>query len=225
MSREARPGGGTGERRGPHPGGGGTDASRAAWWAEVRSRLSAAAAREQASRVDALLERRARELAAPLPTERGSAERRDHLVVTVAGGRFALPAGRVDGVAPARRVTRLPGAPPFVLGLSHHRGDVVAVLDAARLLGAPGEAAREGGFLVLLRDEGARFALAVDGVAGVETVAGEEVRPVPAGSGWEVAYVAGVAPGGLAVVDVERLLADEGLVVRQDPSRSALEEQ
>lgn len=206
---------------------GGAEASqsRAEWWDSVKARLAAATREPTPEEVGRLLAARARELAAPLEPERATGELLDHLVVAAAGGRFAVPAAYVGAVLPLGRVTRLPGTPPFVLGLAHHRGDVVSVLDAGRLLGVSGARPPEGGFLVLLQEGEMRFGLAVEDVPGVEALGQDEVEPVPAGSGWGGAYASGVAPGGLVVLDAARLLGDEALIVGHDTFHPAQEEQ
>lgn len=91
----------------------------------------------------------------------------------------ALPLAHVRETMRALPRQPVPGMPPFVLGVSVIRGQVVPVLDLAALLGA-GAAAPGARYVTL--DLGARqVALAVEEVAGVRTLpaaAMAEVAPL-----------------------------------------------
>jgi purine-binding chemotaxis protein CheW len=58
-----------------------------------------------------------------------------HLVVGLAGGRYAVPVTSVREVIRTSRLAPIPGAPPAVLGIANLRGEMLAILDAATLLG------------------------------------------------------------------------------------------
>ncbi|MHB1222930.1 MAG: chemotaxis protein CheW [Gemmatimonadaceae bacterium] len=57
------------------------------------------------------------------------------LAFVVAGRLFGCPLADVREIIPARPATRLPGAPPHVLGLVNLRGTLLTVLDLALALG------------------------------------------------------------------------------------------
>lgn len=83
---------------------------------------------------------------------------------------FGVPIESVDEVLPNQPITRVPGAPRHVLGLIHHRGRVVTVIDGAGLLTYEIHTAwsgqcLEGMRIVVLRNEGA--AILVDRVDDV----------------------------------------------------------
>ncbi len=143
----------------------------------------------------------------------------------VAGQDFALPIGSVKETLPERPLTRLFLVPPFVAGLINLRGEVVAVLDLAALLGlsggrvearidphgAPSPFGRsEGRNIVVLRANllpGARdprnaanrpaAGLLVDRLDGVHDLPPGELKPPPATLQAEpAAYLEGVAQNG-----------------------------
>jgi len=76
----------------------------------------------------AVLERRARALAAPPPPPDERAWH-DVVVFTLGGERFAAPADQVLEAVPLGVPTPLPGAPAHVLGVINHRGRVLGVFD------------------------------------------------------------------------------------------------
>jgi purine-binding chemotaxis protein CheW len=59
------------------------------------------------------------------------------LLLPVHRDRYAMPLRMVQEVLEPRSVTRLPGAPPAVLGILNVRGVVVGVVDTGVLLGLP----------------------------------------------------------------------------------------
>jgi purine-binding chemotaxis protein CheW len=83
----------------------------------------------------------------------------------VGGEQYAAPVAGVAAVAGLDEVTKVPGAPPAVLGVRNLRGQILPVIDLAALLGT-GHAGRPQRLLVA-EAGGRRACLAVDGVSGV----------------------------------------------------------
>jgi len=104
------------------------------------------------------------------------------LVVEVAGGRWAIPLAGVVEVMREARVIRVPGGVPAVHGMVNHRGRIVTVASATRVLELPGDP-RPGGDIVILQWQQHRFGVAVDAVIEL----GSEART------------------GLAEIDLERI--------------------
>jgi purine-binding chemotaxis protein CheW len=149
------------------------------------------------------------------------------------GQEFALPITGVKETIAARPLTRLPHCPPCVAGLINLRGDVVAVLDLARLLDlphAPLPAPPEGRRIILLRGAGPRAlcGLLCDALSAAQRLPEGAVRPLPdALPETPRAYLRGMArleeepaPGGalgeragrlLLLLDLDRVLAAEPL--------------
>ena len=121
------------------------------------------------------------------------------LVVGVAGRRYAIRLEEARQVIRARSVTRVPGAPAWVMGVLNVRGSVVPVGDLRALGGRSRAAAREG--LVLLVEQGGRLA----GLRVAEVVG---VRPAALASGREVVPAGHPSAGGLPATGVARLTPD-----------------
>jgi chemotaxis signal transduction protein len=88
-----------------------------------------------------------------------------HVRVRAGGEHYALPVEGVREIARRDRITPVPGAPAAVLGVWNLRGDVIAALDLAALLGLEGSA--EEGRIVVAERAGLRAGLAVDEVTDV----------------------------------------------------------
>jgi purine-binding chemotaxis protein CheW len=95
------------------------------------------------------------------------------LVFRVSGRAYACEVSAVREVVPLERLTRLPGAPPAILGLINVRGSIVTVVNSGAVL-HPSTAARPL-TMVLVVDAGARgVGLAVERVADVRALRAEE---------------------------------------------------
>lgn len=164
--------------------------------------------------LERLLAARARALAAPRPDRaREEAGARLVLVFVVARERYGIETRWLHAVVPRARWTRLPGAPPALLGLTAFRGEPLAVFDLRALLG--GDQQPVGGQVaVVLGEDAPELALAADELEGVLRVRDEQLRPPPPGAaGLARIPTCGVLESGVAVLDAVALLADPRLVI------------
>jgi purine-binding chemotaxis protein CheW len=127
---------------------------------------------------------------------------------------FALPVARVQEILDLCPITRLPHAPPHLLGLIDVRGESVAVADLRRLLGqtpAPDSSATR--IIVLwlaLPDTRRMVALKTDRVIEVADLDPGGLDPVPEKGmfNWDDRLIAGIGRRNgrfIAVLDLERM--------------------
>ena len=98
-----------------------------------------------------------------------------HVVVRLGGGRFALPMDAVAEVGRTPSVTRVPGTPAWVSGVTNWRGRILGVLDLRLLLGVPADAGD--GRLVVLARGGVAVGVVAERVDGVLVVDPEALEP------------------------------------------------
>jgi chemotaxis signal transduction protein len=152
----------------------------------------------------------------------------DKLVCFELGGQaFGLPIRSVKETLPLRPLTRVFLVPPEVAGLMNLRGEVIAVLDLARMVGLAHARPRAGdpdAAVVVLRlpeapgrpQTRAACGLMVDRLLGVRDVsAGSVAEPPPSVDGEAASYLRGVAAvdesTALLLLDPERVLGSERL--------------
>ena len=99
-----------------------------------------------------------------------------HVVVRLGGGRFALPMDAVAEVGRTPGVTRVPGTPHWVRGVTNWRGRILGVLDLCDLLGLPGVDAGDGRLVVLSRG-GSMVGVVAERVDGVLEIDTEALEP------------------------------------------------
>jgi chemotaxis signal transduction protein len=144
----------------------------------------------------------------------------------LAGQAFGLPIRAVKETLPMRPLTRVCLVPPVVAGLMNLRGEVVAVLDLAQLVGLPGARDVADPSVVILRvpeSWGARgqgraaCGLLVDKLLGVRDLDESALRePPPSLEAEAASYLRGVvkmedSAAALAVLDPDRVLGSERL--------------
>jgi len=133
---------------------------------------------------------------------------------------FAVPADAVVEVLRGDRLTRVPLAPPGVLGLAHLRGRIVPVVDPAGMLGIDRSVPLRATHLVIaLEDDW--YGLVIDEMLDVVEIPADEVQQTSAaGPDQAGGPLAGVfaAPGRLVhLVDLERMIHS---LVRPRPQAS-----
>jgi purine-binding chemotaxis protein CheW len=128
--------------------------------------------------------------------------------VSIAGEPFAIEAGLIHEVVRAPPITPLPGAPAFLAGVAAHRGDVLAVVDLAQLLGRGATGLSGRSRMAIARADGMVVAVLADEVLGLSRFATGALHPAPLGAqGAEL--LSGVIFEGriLHILDLRRALA------------------
>lgn len=130
------------------------------------------------------------------------------------GERYCVESQFVREVHVLRDLTPVPGTPDFVLGILNVRGQILAVLDLARILGVAPVEDTPPSRAVLLHAGSMEFAVPVDAVLGARAIDAAAVQPVPRHvDGSHARYLRGVTAESIGVLDVEALLRDPALVV------------
>jgi purine-binding chemotaxis protein CheW len=191
-------------------------------WSQLRYRLAQAAERLTQPVADAEARRRIlRARACRAARESVPGEDRTAQVPAVefllAHERFALETTWVREVVPLRDLTPLPGTPAFVAGLINVRGHILSVVDLKAFFELPAKGLPDLNRVVVLGNGRIEFGLLIDTLIGITNVCVDELQPaLPTHSGVRAEYLRGLTPQRLAVLDGARILADPGIVVRQE---------
>ena len=96
-------------------------------------------------------------------------------LVVLGGEQFAIDVRNLREVMIVEKLTAVPGAPAFVRGVANLRGEVLAILDVASVLGLPSCGAGPAGKALVLEPASSQVAIVVDEILGLETF--DELRP------------------------------------------------
>jgi purine-binding chemotaxis protein CheW len=114
----------------------------------------------------------------------------------------------VQGVRTIGHITRVPGVPPFYRGVVNVRGQVITVLDLRLFFEMPGDGDAVPDELVIVGNGDLTLGLLAHNVEGVATIPLESIEPVD-----NMRYALGVTRTRLVLLDIQRLLQDDQLVV------------
>lgn len=152
-----------------------------------------------------------RDLSAAVPGADGLQMQSMYCTFSIAGQLYGIPVAQVQEVLLGQLLTRVPLAPPTVVGLINLRGQIVTAIDMRRVLGLPASADANEQMNVVLRYEGVPVSLLVDGINDILAPQGPMEPPPEALRRQMSDFIAGVFQlerALLLVLDIDRILGD-----------------
>ena len=173
--------------------------------------LRSASSFESASRT--VLDDRARRLATAT-TRTDHADTIELLTFAVNGARYGIETGFAIEVLRATTPARVPGTPPWWVGVVNLHGEILAVADLCPLVGSGRRNSTELVPVLVLGGDRAEFGIAVDRVESATRVDPTEILALP-GERSGAGVLRGVMRDGLLILDGTRLLSDPRLFLDQ----------
>lgn len=174
-----------------------------------------------------ILEDRARLLARTTEKEDDSKEILEVQTFHLGTEYLGVPTGMVREIQllRAHRWSRVPCAPPFIVGLVNLRGRIYSIMDLAAYWGLPSRPISENSHILLVKginssdNKEIELTLLTDDCSEVRLITIEELSPPPSTISAKVqAYLRGVTPDMMLVIDLESLLSDPNIVVSEGES-------
>ena len=191
-------------------------------WSEVKQRLETARVAIEhiwaptAGETKRVLEERARALARQPARAEAADEWIEVLEFTLAHERYAVASEYVREVYPLEELTPLPCTPPFVLGIVNLRGEILSVIDIKKFFDLPEKGLTDLNKVIVLESEGMVFGMVADAIGGVHRILRADIQPsLPTLTGIREDYLQGVTAERVVILDAEKLLHDEKLVVNE----------
>jgi len=192
-------------------------------WSAVHRRLqSVNAAIERAvtpsvGEKNSTLKERARILAREARSNEAGEEYIEIVEFLLAQERYGIETRHIREVYPLKELTPLPSTPPFVLGVVNARGRIVPVVDIKTIFGLPDRGLTDRNKLIIVRANGMELGLLADTIVGVQRVPLQDIQPsLPTLSGIRAEYLEEVIKESKVIIDAERVLLDEKLLVHGD---------
>jgi purine-binding chemotaxis protein CheW len=165
----------------------------------------------------AILRGRARALARVADDGVPDGQSLEILEFALANERYAVETRFVDEVQHLHALTTLPGTPPFVRGVVNLRGRILPVYDLKKFFALPEAGLTDLHRIVVVRRADFVLGLLADQVIGVRTLSRTTLAPSLATlTGIGAEFLLGVSEQRLVVLDLERILAEEKLVIDDD---------
>lgn len=157
-------------------------------------------------RFEAILDERAKALAAATNgTDRSTADS-THLVVESGGIRFALAKEAISRILVQPKATRIPSAPVGLEYVIHADGKITSMIDLSRLVDESAGTTRIRESVVLAESHGRRLGLFVDRIVGLERILDDAITARDGGADAENPII-GTTASIVVVVDVPLLVA------------------
>jgi purine-binding chemotaxis protein CheW len=114
-------------------------------------------------------------------------------------------------------LTPLPGTPAFVMGLANVRGQILSVIDIKKFFGLPEKGLTDLNKVIVVRTQQMELGILADAVLGVRAIGLSELQTsLPTLTGIRAEYLRGITKDPLVVLDVEKILSNEKIVVNDD---------
>lgn len=192
-------------------------------WHEVKRRQEAALiAIEQiwaptAENVRRILQARAQTLAFEAPPIEDANASIEVIEFILAHERYAVASEYVREVYPLEDFTPLPCTPAYVLGIINLRGEILSVIDIKKFFDLPEKGITDLNKVIVLESEGVVFGILADVISGVRRIVRAGIQPsLPTLTGIRENYLLGVTDERVVILDAEKLLTDEKLIVQEE---------
>lgn len=130
---------------------------------------------------------------------------------------YAIESRCVREVCLLEDLTPLPCTPAFVLGIANVRGEILSVIDIKKFFELPEKGLTDLNKILILEARGMRFGVLADAVAGVRHIPVAAIRPsLPTLTGIREEFLRGVTAERTVILDAERLLSAQSIVVREE---------
>jgi purine-binding chemotaxis protein CheW len=164
-----------------------------------------------------ILKARAKALAGESVEGETAAECLELLEFRLAYETYGIEMRHIQETAPLKELTPLPGTPAFVLGLINLRGRILSVIDIKKFFDLPEKGLTDLNKIIVLQREGMEFGLLADEILGVRLISRGEIYPsLPTLTGVREEYLMGVTRERTVLLDGQKLLNDENLVVNDE---------
>jgi purine-binding chemotaxis protein CheW len=176
------------------------------------------------SDVRQILEERARLLARTTEKKEDAEESLEVQTFHLGAEYLGVPTGMVHEIQllRAHRWSRVPCAPPFIVGIVNLRGRIYSIMDLAAYWGLPSRPVSENSHILLVKgfnrsdNKEIELTLLTDDCSEVRLITIDELSPPPSTISAKVqAYLRGVTPDMMLVIDLESLLSDPHIVVSE----------
>ncbi len=135
---------------------------------------------------------------------------------------YGMESKHIREIYPLRDFTPIPGTPSFVLGLTNVRGQILSVIDLKKFFELPEKGLGELNKIIIVGNEAIEFGILADSITGARRVIVENIQQSPPTiSGTGARYLKGITKERIAVLDLEKLLNDEKMIVNESADNNA----
>ena len=129
--------------------------------------------------------------------------------------RYALELMHIREVYPLKEFVPLPGTPGFVLGIINVGGQILSIIDIKRFFELPEKGLSNLNKVIILQSDEMEFGVLADEILGTTQIPESAIQTsLPTLTGVRADYLKGVTGDRVVILDGEKLLTDEKMVVK-----------
>ena len=192
-------------------------------WAEVHRRLEATSAAMErvitpgTEDKKRLLKARAKALSQEIIQEDAGQQYLEVVEFRLAGEVYGIETSYIREVYPLKELVPIPGTPPFFLGITNVRGQILSVIDIKRLFDLPDKGLTELDKVVIVQIGDVELGIRADVVLGMRSIPQGDIQPsLPSLVGIREKYLSGITKDAVIILDIQKLLADENFIVQSE---------
>ncbi len=127
---------------------------------------------------------------------------------------YGIASAFVREVYPLKDFTPLPDTPAFILGIINVRGSILSVVDMKKFFNLPDKGLGELNKVIIIHDSNMEFGILADSIIGTFSIPLKDIQPSPnTVSGIGVDYLRGVTDNCVIILDAEKILGDEKIII------------
>jgi purine-binding chemotaxis protein CheW len=131
--------------------------------------------------------------------------------------RYAVETSYIREVYPLKELTALPCTPPFLLGVINVRGQILSVIDIKKFFDLPEKGLTNLNRVIIVKKDKMELGILSDEIIGVRNIPQDDLQPsLPTLSGIRSKYLKGVTSEQLIVLEIEKLISDENIIVHEE---------
>jgi purine-binding chemotaxis protein CheW len=130
---------------------------------------------------------------------------------------YAIDSKYISEIQQLRDLTPIPCTPACVLGVMNARGKILWVIDIKKFFDLPEKGLTDSKKVIVVQTEGMELGILADEALGVRSITLGDLQPsLPTFTGVRAKCLRAVTKDSVAVLDVEGLLSDGGIVVNEE---------
>ncbi|MBN1893876.1 purine-binding chemotaxis protein CheW [bacterium] len=163
-----------------------------------------------------ILDERARELSETPQSEEQAEDYIEIVEFVLSYEKYAIESSYISEVYPMHEFTTIPGVPPFVLGIINLRGNLLSVIDIRRFFDLPVKGISNLNRVVVIRTPRMEIGILADFILGVRNIPKRRIQQnLPTLTGIRAHYLKGVTEDRLVILNIEKILSDERIIIHQ----------
>ena len=164
---------------------------------------------------ETILKNRAQELAQKTSDKDNGFEELSVVEFQIAHEVYALELNRVRIVHPLKDLTFIPGTPGFIRGVINLRGEIISVVDLRVFFDLPDQGITDLSQVIIIASEEMEFGVLADEILGTSSIPASAIQTsLPTLTGIREEYLKGVTGDRVVVLDGEKILSDEKMVLQ-----------